>query len=423
MPRFTTIKLDDLDKVRRMPRLGKVRLGVKVKGKGGSEYPKEVDYFVLPPEVLKKLGISDPTSVKELDIMVASEDLEEVFPQRLAAYKQSGLFCEGDGTQAVRRDKGTWVDHKCPCPMLESGDCKKDATLNIVLPSFSLGGCFQIVTSSWNSIVDVNSGLDHVRKMIGRISWVPLKLVREPTKTSHYDEKTQKTHKQTHWTIKVIFPYDLDFVNRLKMETERIMSGPTYRLPAPLDNPYDDPVDLVEEEDGTLKPVGSLPAPAPEAVDAERMAPGEPTPPTKPARPAKAAAAPKPAPAPKSPPAPKPAPAPTPPPPAPVETGDGPPATMATEHTKELWRVVQLAFRDADRAKGFFKFFVEVCVGVATSTDVPYDWYAMYHSELVRMSEIADDQQRTTELVAFVDQLKKNARERIAKTKQAAGSA
>lgn len=421
MPRFTSVKLDDLDKIRRMPRLGKVRLGLKVQ-KGRSEFPREVDYFVLPPEVLKKLGIANPEEIKELDIMFPAEDLAEVFPVRLAAYKSSGLFCEGDGTEAVRRQKGQWVDHPCPCPMLESGDCKKIGTLNVVLPKYGLGGCFQIVTSSWNSIVDINSGIDHVRKMVGRISWVPLKLVREPTETSHYDKGKDKNFRQTHYTLKVIFPYDIDFVNRLKLETSAILAGPQYRLPAPPENPYDDPIDLIEEDDGSTKPAGlpapkddtsekpkkpkkdkPKPAPKPEPVDAERAEPGE----GDDAQPAQAAAPEAPADD------------------APEDEGDGnPPATMSDEHAKELYKAAQIAFRgDKERAKGFFKFFVQKYVGVEKSTDVPFDYYTMHHSELMRLGGLTNETEWQNEIKAYVDVLKEDAKARIQAARAAAGTA
>jgi hypothetical protein len=52
---FTRIK--DLSDKRRLPRLGKIRLGIKCKSVStGNEYPKEVEYFVCPPEVQKVYG-------------------------------------------------------------------------------------------------------------------------------------------------------------------------------------------------------------------------------------------------------------------------------------------------------------------------------------------------------------------------------
>ena len=40
----------------RLPRLGKIRLGIKVEEEGKKPYPRAVDYFVCPPEVQAVLG-------------------------------------------------------------------------------------------------------------------------------------------------------------------------------------------------------------------------------------------------------------------------------------------------------------------------------------------------------------------------------
>ena len=40
--------IKELSDVRRLPRLGKIHLGVKAKNEKGVEYPKAVDYFVVP---------------------------------------------------------------------------------------------------------------------------------------------------------------------------------------------------------------------------------------------------------------------------------------------------------------------------------------------------------------------------------------
>ncbi len=409
MGRFTRVQLDDLSEVRRMPRLGKIRLGIKVRNRAGREYPKEVPYLVCPPEVLKKIGMENkPEDVMELDVMFASESQDENFPQRLAAYKASGLFCEGDGTTALRRNKGTWEKHPCPCPMLEDGDCKKMGTLNVILPHVSLGGVYQIVTSSWNSIVDLNSGIDHVRKMVGRVSWVPLKLRREPTQTSHFDKKTGKTHKQTHYTLKVIFPYDLDFVNRLKLETEKILAGPRYALPEPHDNPYDDPVDLIEEGEGGAKPTTARvvdTAPAPPPAEKSRPAATPSTPPP--------AAAPAPAEPPlPTPPAPEPAPAPEPPPTPAPPPGPQPPQTISEPQKIELWKAAQRALhctkRDITRATAFFRFFVERYCGVASSSDIPVNVYRTHLEALNRLAAISDEATWREQLSRYEAKLKES---------------
>ena len=59
--RFTRIK--DLSERRRLPRLGKIRLGVKmISDRTHKEYPKETEFFIVPPEVTKVYG-DRPTSL------------------------------------------------------------------------------------------------------------------------------------------------------------------------------------------------------------------------------------------------------------------------------------------------------------------------------------------------------------------------
>lgn len=299
MPRFTRVKLGNLSETRRMTRLGKIRLGIKERhAQSGNEFPRETDYFVVEPEIAKKLGYADrPEALKELEVMLASESLDENFPVALKAYRASGLFCEGDGEVAQRFDQnapGRWVKRKCPCELYESGECKEVAVLSVVLPSISLGGVFHIVTSSKNSIIDVQSGIDHVRRLIGRVSWVPLKLERVANVTSHVDGKGQR-RQQTHYTLRLTFPYNAEFVNQLRAESERILTGPRYVLPEPDQsaNPFTDPADVVVDEtaagervrDADARVVGTAPTPpAPAPATAKPTPPAPPPPPPPPER-------------------------------------------------------------------------------------------------------------------------------------------
>ena len=73
--RVTRIK--GLSDVRRLPRIGKIRLGVKKVAKSGKEYPAEVPWFVCPDEVCQVCG-PEPTG---LDIMLPVEDPEIISPR------------------------------------------------------------------------------------------------------------------------------------------------------------------------------------------------------------------------------------------------------------------------------------------------------------------------------------------------------
>jgi hypothetical protein len=246
-PSITKIK--GLSDKMRLPRLGVIRLGLKVKSKKtGREYPKEVDYFVVPREVAEVFG----ERPKELDVMIPINDIEAVFPTAYKYYGSSrGLKCMGNGEIAYRVNSETKEMEKvtCHCNLLDAG-CKQTAVLNVMIPRVSVGGVYQIRTNSYNSIVDVQSGLRYVSELIGRFAMVPLKLRRVKTET-HYQGK-----KQIHYTLKIIFDYDIQTLNQLREDSRRIIEHPPqYALPAPVeDNPELDPVDVVEDDEDEATP-------------------------------------------------------------------------------------------------------------------------------------------------------------------------
>jgi len=62
-----------LSEQRRLPRIGKIRLGVKKKSpRTGAEYPVATDYFVCPTEVQAVYG----EKPKRLDVIIPLEDEE-----------------------------------------------------------------------------------------------------------------------------------------------------------------------------------------------------------------------------------------------------------------------------------------------------------------------------------------------------------
>lgn len=235
-----------LSEQRRLPRLGKIRLGIKkVSQKTGNEFPAETSYFVIPAEVAKVYG-ETPT---ELDVMIPVEDTAISIPQAYEMYGTGkGLKCIGDGEIAYRNDEKTqdMTEIECPCEHL-GVDCKQRAHLRVILPKVNVGGVYQIDTSSYNSIIDLNSSMDYIRALIGRVALVPLKLKRKPTET-HHDGK-----KQTHYTLKLELEADINFINQLRENTQRILLQSTqYSLPPPItENPaidYEAKTMIINEE-------------------------------------------------------------------------------------------------------------------------------------------------------------------------------
>ncbi len=155
-----------------MPRLGKLRIGERKKNIQGKEYPASLDYFILKSDNEKlvqkftELYGEKPSRIK---IQFYSDDAEVVFPQWLKRYSKDGLLCRGDGERAWRRqDDGSVVEQEClyrDCEDYKAKKCKPVGSLRFLIPEISTDGFFQLDTSSYNSIKNINGGL-HLLKMV-----------------------------------------------------------------------------------------------------------------------------------------------------------------------------------------------------------------------------------------------------------------
>ena len=200
-----------LTEIRRLPRLGKIRLGIKVTPGGDKNpYPKATDYFVVPDEV-KELTGDKPT---KLNIMFPSDDEEIVARQYLKAYSYSqGLVCKGDGSFAIRKidtatgdlvDKETqdWIfspnwtcnPDECVQYIGEHRQCRRVMNLVFLMPEIPGLGVWQLDTSSFYSILNVNSCLTLIRALCGRVSFIPLILSLEPMEVTPPGVKRKTVH-------------------------------------------------------------------------------------------------------------------------------------------------------------------------------------------------------------------------------------
>ena len=241
--------IKQLSELRRLPRLGKIQLGIKVKtdkpckckqregatdplkdcllcmGTGFIHRPKEVDYFVLPKELRDILG----EQPKELPIMFPVENAEVFFQQWYKRYGFNVLKCKGDGVNAMTWDeeKQGMVTIACPCDKLVSGACRRVAILQFLLPDIIGAGVWQISTTSRNSIIDINSSVDYIRSLCGRVRMIPLVLKREPMKTQRLEKGVQKSG--THYTLKI----DMANVSLRELQAAGRVKPEEMMLPAP----------------------------------------------------------------------------------------------------------------------------------------------------------------------------------------------
>lgn len=271
-PSYTSIV--GITSTMRMPRLGKIRLGIKVKNARGVEYPKDVDYFVCPPEVQEIYG----PQPKELDVLIPSTDMSLVLPQALKWYKGARLVCKGNGETATRIDTatGNMFEMACPCEHLKDpqtnpkGECTPRANLMVILPTVSMGGAYQVDTGSINNIINLNSTLAWIQSMLGRVAWVPLTLKRVPTKIQTPDGTTTKA------LLQLEFKGNMQDAAALRQADWISISGGIAALPPHVeddDGPGDVTAEVVDEETGEVidhPPATATVAPATPVVAEER---------------------------------------------------------------------------------------------------------------------------------------------------------
>ena len=248
----------------KLTRLGKVRLGIKAQSSTGATYPKQVDYFVVNEDDATSADAAasfhDVYGEKphELDIAFPTEDPEEWAGQWLRMYTQSwGLACRGDGDIAMAKidpDTGTWVSRDsqdfvlkeitgcgetCPNYQSKPQRCRPVMTLQFLLPQVRGLGIWQIDTSSFHSMRNLNSQVKLIQALVGRISLIPLKLRIVPLKVQPPGQKPKTVHVldlQTSLTLAEL------------QRSARALPSPQVMLPTASDE--EEPEDLIEGGEG-----------------------------------------------------------------------------------------------------------------------------------------------------------------------------
>jgi len=136
-------------------KLGKVKLGIKAKNGQGVEYPKDVDYFVVPEEYRKFTG----EKPKELPIVLMQPTLDKIFDTKAVMYtKNNSWMCRtDDGKRAIRHMKlegsDKYGDVEIPCPGLNcefriNKSCQARGYLSFRIASIPEVGEFTMVFGS-----------------------------------------------------------------------------------------------------------------------------------------------------------------------------------------------------------------------------------------------------------------------------------
>lgn len=214
---------------RRMPRIGKIHLGVKATAKGdsGKQYPKAVAWFEVhgddttPMEAATAFFDVYGEKPEEIDVVFISNDPKHLPDPWYKAYGGStGLICKGNGETALARwdlardgqrppgvEGGTWMTTQTKepvrleipclaeeCPMMQAKKCRIVMNLQVMLPEVRGIGVWQIDTSSYNTIHNILDNVELLKLALpGGIAGVPLKLRRVPMRVHPEGEAKAKT--------------------------------------------------------------------------------------------------------------------------------------------------------------------------------------------------------------------------------------
>ena len=224
-------RIQRLAHLRRLPRLGRIRLGERRllrRNNRSVQVPVELGWFKFDAESLRSYPAIRELygdRPKELDILLPVEDPRLFFPQACKLYGKGGaLKCKGDGRRAERWlcDKcgqmacdctgapKSLAEIECPCELLERRDCRFIGSLMVILPRVSCAGVWQVDTSSAYSIVSINSDVDYIRSLCGRVAHVPLTLRRLPR-----PEGTQCGRRVGH-SLKITFDLGMEQLQQIQ---------------------------------------------------------------------------------------------------------------------------------------------------------------------------------------------------------------
>jgi len=229
----------------KIARLGKIHLGEKkTSEKSGNLYPSATDYFVVhedantPKEIAEKFHEIYGNRPKELNIMFPLDDPEKFFPQWLKRYAGGTLVCKGDGEKAVETDPKTGEKKEIAClykncPYYQKKQCKEVGNLQFYIAEIP-GGVFQVDTSSYNSILEVNTAIKLIKfQNNGHIANIPLKLTLRPMQV------TVNGYPKTIYVLNLYKP--LQKIN-IKPEKEPVKKFVTEKGIAEPELPYSDDV-------------------------------------------------------------------------------------------------------------------------------------------------------------------------------------
>ncbi len=246
--------ISDKEPRSRLPRLGKLRIGMRA----ADGRPMAVDHFVGPEEFHAIYG----PSPRSLEIMFPPySDLDDVVSDwyRRFGVRSHGQSCKGDGERAhAKIDVGAggwvtaqsqsweWREIACggshaPCPEYEKGRCREVMFLRFMLPEMPGMGVWQLDTSSEISRGNVGVSVHLLEQQLGSAAMIPMRLDVVPMQVTPSGQKAQTVYVLTLRAMQSL-------LELVAMNRQRLLLDVPLVVEAAVE--HDEPVEVEVDEDG-----------------------------------------------------------------------------------------------------------------------------------------------------------------------------
>lgn len=202
----------------RPPRLGIVRLGIKVPNASGpGDHPVEVRYFVLPDE-LKAIFGPEPTRLPGIRFPFndPEKNLHSIYYEKRAG-RLLTLRCDGveavhipvEGAERTERCQKDAADPWKPCPC----GARAKGRLAIVVPRARVG-IFEIPVGGFRRIGDLLGQLQMYKLLFGRLAGLPFDVERVESEESYRKADGTRAARKG-YPVRIVSPFSGEEADRI----------------------------------------------------------------------------------------------------------------------------------------------------------------------------------------------------------------
>lgn len=177
---------------RRLPTLGRLRMGVKTRSKNGTEIPTSIETWRLTShdeQALEQVAAIYGGQVKpwnepkadpgQYELVTKSNELRVVLPPdplgnspQYERWSGGGIDRRCDGVTCARIVKGQdgaeQVEVPCLCVAEEAMACDPYTRLNVMIPEVQFGGVWMLATKGWDAAQELPGMVTLLEQMQGR---------------------------------------------------------------------------------------------------------------------------------------------------------------------------------------------------------------------------------------------------------------